>query len=272
MFADLHLHSIYSDGRYTPEEICRKAKARGLSLLSITDHDTLAGEEEKQAAAKKQGLLYLSGWEISAYVQGEKMHVLGYGCKRGEAYRAFMDIRENGALLRAQDRVQKLQALGIPVTMEEVFAQCSSPEAPVHTMHVARAAAKHLNISDGEVYTRYLDFNCPAYSEIGRPSPKQAIDCIHACDGLAVLAHPGRLTATGKEREKILLELIEYGADGIEVFYTTHAKEETAYFSRLATRHNLLMTGGTDTHFESDTHQIGGVEFTPAKALIDRAI
>ena len=87
MLADLHLHSIYSDGLYSPDEICRKAKSRGLSLVSITDHDTMAGGEVKEAAAKRHGLLYVSGWEISAYEGDQKIHILGYGCKQNEAFK-----------------------------------------------------------------------------------------------------------------------------------------------------------------------------------------
>ena len=123
MRADLHTHSIYSDGLYSPDEICRKAKMRGLSLVSITDHDTLAGEEVKREAAKRHGLLYVTGWEISAYEGDQKIHILGYGCELNDAYRSFMAERKRGARLRAEDSVQKLQRLGVPVTMEEVYMQ-----------------------------------------------------------------------------------------------------------------------------------------------------
>ena len=277
MFADLHTHSIYSDGLYSPDEICRRAKARGLSLLSITDHDTLAGEEVKQAAAKRHGLAYVTGWEISAYEGDQKIHILGYGCALNEAYRSFMEARKKGSRLRAEDCVQKLQKLGIPVTMDEVYMQLSSPDLPVHTMHVARAAAGHLCATDSEVYMQYLGYGKPANSLLGRPSPKEAIECIHACDGIAVIAHPGRISMNFEEREKMLRDLKGWGVDGIETFYTTHTEEETEYFLRLSKELGLLVTGGSDTHFEEDESGyhfpkplIGSPSFTPSKVLLER--
>lgn len=277
MRADLHTHSIYSDGLYSPDEICRKAKMRGLSLVSITDHDTLAGEEVKREAAKRHGLLYVTGWEISAYEGDQKIHILGYGCELNDAYRSFMAERKTGARLRAEDSVQKLQRLGVPVTMDEVYMQLSSPDLPVHTMHVARAAAVHLRATDSEVYMQYLGYGKPANSGLGRPTPKEAIECIHACGGVASIAHPGRITMPFDEREQTIRKLKALGADGIEVFYTTHTEEETEYFLRLSKELALLVTGGSDTHFEGDgnsnyprKNKIGALDFTPSEALLER--
>ena len=277
MLADLHTHSIYSDGLYSPDEVCRRAKSRGLSLLSITDHDTLAGEEVKRAAAKRHGLLYVTGWEISAYDSDQKIHTLGYGCQLGEAYFAFMEERKKGAKLRAEDSVQKLQQLGIPVTMEEVYMQLSSPDLPIHTMHVARAAAVYLRASDSEVYMQYLGYGRPANSGLGRPSPKEAIDCIHASGGIAVIAHPGRMTMSFEEREEKIRHLKTLGVDGIEAVYTSHTDKETEYFLNLAKELDLLVTGGSDMHFEEDDSGyharnpvLGYPAFTPNTALLER--
>jgi predicted metal-dependent phosphoesterase TrpH len=277
MLADLHTHSIYSDGLHSPDEICRLAKARGLSLLSITDHDTLAAEEVKQAAAKRHGIAYVTGWEISAYVGDQKIHTLGYGCELGEAYYAFMMERRKASTLRAEDSVRKLQQLGIPVTMEEVYMQLSSPDLPIHTMHVARAVAGHLCVSDSDVYMRYLGYGKPANSTLGRPTPKEAIDCIHASGGIAVIAHPGRIEMGFEEKEQMLRQMKEWGVDGIEAVYTSHTKEETEYFLRLAKELDLLVTGGSDTHYEEDKsgHHarnpiVGFPSFTPSQALLER--
>ncbi len=275
MPADLHIHSVYSDGIYTPEEICRRAKARGLSLLSITDHDTLAGEEEKRAAAQKYGLTYVTGWEISAYLHGEKTHILGYGCQRGEEYERFMQARKRAAFLRAEESVQKLRGLGISLTLEEVLAERAQEDLPVHSMHVARALGKKIGLEEGVAYYRYLAVGRVAHSNIGRPTPKEAIDCIHALGGVASIAHPGRMLLGFAAREKMLKEVIAMGADGIESVYTTHTEEETAYFSALARAHGLLVTGGSDTHYEADEregdlHRIGSPDFTPSRRLLER--
>ena len=269
MKADLHIHSTYSDGIYSPDEICRKAARKGLSLVSVTDHDTLAGLETKEAAAKRHGISYVSGWEISAYAGEHKIHILGYGCKTEGAYEAFTDARKAASFARAKDSVEKFRALGLPLTYREVLDMRSSPELPVHTMHVARAAAKYLGIPEGEVYARYLAIGKPANSNIGRPTPEEAIDCIHEAGGVASIAHPGRLDMTESDCEQTIRRLAAYGADGIEAVYTTHTERETEYFRNLAAELNLLVTGGSDTHYEEGIHAVGNPPFIPSEALLE---
>ncbi len=270
MRADLHIHSTYSDGLCSPDELCRLAKLHGVELLSITDHDTMNGDEVKRAAAKKYGLHYVSGWEISAYEQGEQVHILGYGCEENDAYFQFMEQRKEMAELRAQERIEKFHALGVPVTMEQVLSFRSDPTTPIHTMHVARAAAVLLGIRDSEVYREYLARGKVAYSDIGRPTPKQAIECTHACGGVAVIAHPGRIRMGKTEKENLVKMLTAQGLDGIEAVYTTHNEEDTAWFLYLAKMLGLCITGGSDTHVEDETHQIGMPVFYAEKDLIDR--
>jgi predicted metal-dependent phosphoesterase TrpH len=268
MKADLHLHSIYSDGKYTPDTVCAIAQSRGVSLLSITDHDTLMGLEDKRASAKRYGLHYLSGWEISAYEGEEKIHILGYGCKVGEAYGSFVEKRKASAFERAKESVAKCNAIGIPLTMEEVLAMRLQEDAPVHTMHVARALQKYVGGTDGEVYERYLSRGKIANSNIGRPSPKEAIEIIHALGGVSVLAHLGRIRI-GEERQGLLVKnLKDAGLDGIETFYTTHTERETEYFLSLAKRYGLIITGGSDTHVEDSTHAIGTPDYFVDERLL----
>jgi len=130
MRADLHTHSVYSDGYYAPEELCRRAKANGVELLSITDHDTMNGDKEKRAAAERYGLLYVSGWEISAYAGESKIHVTGYNCKRGAAYRKFEKDRMELGFERAQDSIDKLKAAGIFISLGDAKARRADPSAP----------------------------------------------------------------------------------------------------------------------------------------------
>jgi predicted metal-dependent phosphoesterase TrpH len=266
--ADLHTHSIFSDGVYTPDELCRRAKFAGLEVLSITDHDTMNGLDEKRAAAKKYGLSYVDGWEISAYEGHSKIHVLGYGCECGEAYQRFMQARIEAAIARAEERVKKLNALGIPVTMEEVYARQADKSSPIHTMHVARAAAEHLGITEGEVYVRYLGRGKAAESIIGRPTPYQAIDCIHASGGVAFLAHPGRIEATETELETLVESYKDYGLDGIECHYTTHTAEQTEQYLSYARRYSLAVSGGSDTHWEDGARSFGSPVFFASEELL----
>lgn len=270
MHADLHLHSVYSDGLNSPDEICRLAKTRGVGLISITDHDTMAGLEVKKAAAKRHGLAYLSGWEISAYDHEEKIHILGYGCEAGEAYQAFNQKRKQASFARAEDCVKKFNEIGVPLTLQNVLDMRSAPDLPIHTMHIARAAAVYLGISGGEVYREYLARGKAANSNIGRPTPQEAIDCIHAAGGFASIAHPGRIEMANNEKENLIIALAKYGVDGIESVYTTHTEKETEYFTHLAKKLGLLVTGGSDTHFEDETHSIGAPTFIPSEELLQK--
>lgn len=270
MRADLHLHSVYSDGLYTPDEICFRAVKAGVELISITDHDCMNGEEEKRAAAKKYGLNYLSGWEISAYEGLTKIHITGYNCEKGEHYQNFLKLRVALSYERARDSLKKLQKLGISVPLEIVLDGMADKSAPVHTMHLSRAVERATGIPFDRAYEEYLAPGKPAFSALGRPTPKQAIECIHLSGGIASIAHPGRLTLSFSEREKTIYRLKELGVDGIEAYYTTHTNEETAYFSSLAKELSLLKTGGSDTHFEEQTHKIGYPVFYADEELLSR--
>lgn len=270
MRADLHLHSTYSDGLYSPDYLCKLAKERGLTLLSITDHDTLSGEETKKEAAKRHNLAYLSGWEISAYEGLNKIHILGYGCEKGKAYEAFLEARKQASYLRAEESVKKFNALGIPVSMSDVESMRKDPASPIHTMHIARAAALYLPMKEGEVYAAYLNIGKPANCNFGRPSPKQAIDCIHALGGVACVAHPGRIYMAGNGREELLKELADYGVDGIEGVYSSHTEEETEYFCALAKKWGLFVSGGSDTHIEDGEHTLGQPVYHAGEDLLKR--
>ncbi len=269
MRADLHVHSVYSDGLYTPDEICKRAKKAGVELISITDHDCMNGEAEKQASAKKYGLCYLSGWEISAYEGLTKVHITGYNCEKGEHYENFLKLRIALSYERAQDSLEKLKKLGISIPFETVLDGMTDKSAPVHTMHLSRAVERVTGIPFDKVYEHYLAPGAPAFSPLGRPTPQQAIECIHRSGGIASIAHPGRLTLDFSEREKEIYRLKDLGVDGIETYYTTHTEKETAYFVRLTEKLSLFQTGGSDTHFEEQTHKIGSPVFFPSQDFLD---
>lgn len=137
---------------------------------------------------------------------------------------------------RAADSIEKLKGAGIFITLEDAKAFRADPASPLHTMHIARAAAEVSGKTAGEIYKELLAPGKIAHSVIGRPTPEEAVDCIHACGGIASVAHPGRIELPFEERERIILALTEYGADGIEAVYTTHTEEETEYFKGLAGR------------------------------------
>ncbi|MDE6058920.1 MAG: PHP domain-containing protein [Clostridia bacterium] len=268
MRADLHIHTIYSDGANTPEEIARRARAAGVELISMTDHDSLGGLEEKRAAAEKCGLKFVSGWEVSSY-EGDKVHVLGYRCTACEEYYAFLEKRKTGAVLRAQDIIEKANAyLGLNVSMEEVEREHLKKDAPLHTMHVVNAFAKRLSKKPMQCYEALFDKGKPAYSELWRPTPEEAIKVIHACGGLAVLAHPGRIRLENGVRIELINGLVERGLDGIECYHSSHTEKETEYLKAYAAAHGLLVTGGSDFHKDGGNRILGLPEFHASEDLL----
>lgn len=262
MRADLHVHTVYSDGKFTPFEVAERAEKAGVKLLSMTDHDTLNGEEEKKKACRKHGVNYLSGWEISAYDGDVKLHILGYGCdEKSDAYLSFTKKRVDGSYERAEDVLRKMRGAGVYLTRNDVLLERADPTSPIHTMHLARAIGKRLSLTEGEVYDRYLRFGKIAYSSVMRPTPQEAIECIRLSGGVSSLAHPGRIELPFLEREKKVSQLRDEGLLGIECTYTTHTVREEEYFKALAKKLSLLVTGGSDTHFDDGVHAVGKPPF-----------
>lgn len=272
MRADLHTHSIYSDGFYTPAQIADIAAAAGVNMLSITDHDNMDGDDEKRSAIEAGGLIYVPGWEISSYDElGRKIHITGYNCSRSSpAYKEFMRARIEGGYVRAEDIIKKLRTRGIYITMEEVEAQRPVKSAPIHTMHVARAiAAKGYYKDEFEVYRKCLSRGQFAHSGLGRPSPYEALRVISECGGISSLAHPGRIEMEDEEKEELIRGLARAGLNGIEAVYTTHTLKQTEYFKSLARGLSLFVTGGSDTHKQGlGGTFIGSPAFEPDEALL----
>lgn len=269
--ADLHTHSRYSDGKYTPQEVCERAKANGVQLLSITDHDTMGGNEEKQKCAKENGLLYVAGWEVSAYMGAIKVHITGYNCQQTDDYFRFLQQRIDSSYARAEENIQKLKQFGFHVTIDDIRARLADENGPIHTSHVARAAASLSGgLSSAFFMSEYLTVGKPAYSSIGRPTPQDAVEIIHKLGGIASVAHPGRITLSQENKENLLKMLCAYGVDGIEAVYTTHTKQETEYFLSIAEKFNLLVTGGSDTHKENEKYAIGSPIFYPSEKLLEK--
>ena len=269
--ADLHTHSRYSDGKYTPQEVCERAKTNGVQLLSITDHDTMGGDEEKHKFAQENGLLYVRGWEVSSYLGGTKVHITGYNCKQNEDYFAFLQERIDSSYARAEENIQKLKNFGYHLTIDDVKERLIDKNGPIHTSHVARAAAAVSGgLSSGFFMSEYLTVGKPAFSSIGRPTPQDAVEIIHKLGGVASIAHPGRITLSPENKENLIKALCAYGVDGIEAIYTTHTKEETEYFLSLSERFGLLVTGGSDTHKEKGNYSIGSPLFYPSEELLEK--
>lgn len=267
--ADLHLHTCCSDGTYPPEEIARRVKEAGVSLFSVTDHDNMEGTERAEAAAKKEGLLFVRGMEISSYSGSGKVHVLGYRCRKDSIYQAFLKERAEGAYLRADDARKKAnEALGMNITMSDVEECRPQKNTPIHTMHVVDAFASRIGRKKLWVYRKYFSYGKPAYSDLYRPTPFDAIKTIHALGGIAILAHPAQIWLSEEERKSLLDELCKVGLDGIECYHSSHTEKESAYFAAYAKEKKLLVTGGSDFHSDGGERILGLPEFYASDELM----
>lgn len=243
MFADLHLHTNFSDGTYSPEELVTEAARHGLAAIALTDHDTVEGCERAKMACQGAGLEFVAGAELTAEQNGNELHILGYFLDTGNPkllseIAKFQAVRKS----RIHEMVARLNELKVPLEAESVFAlaNCRSPGRP----HVARALVKAgLCGSLDEAFERFLKKNRPAWVPKMKISALVAIDLIHQAGGVAVMAHPG-LNRT----DHVIPGLVESGLDGIECFHTKHSPATSEHYLQLADRFHLLVTGGSDCH------------------------
>ena len=250
MYADLHTHTTASDGTFTPAEVVRAAKERGVTLLAVTDHDTVAGLAEAQRAAAEAGIAFVPGVELSAEGPPGKCHLLGLGIEPEHA-----GLRETLARLSEDRRTrnarmaERLQALGVPVTLDEV-TRVAPPGANVGRPHFAQTlVARKIVPTVAAAFERFLGDQAPAYIPKAVLPPREAIALIHAAGGRAFIAHPGLLRLAEQETHHTrFVALQAMGLDGIEAYYSKHTPAQTEQFLRLAQRLGLLVTGGSDFH------------------------
>jgi 3',5'-nucleoside bisphosphate phosphatase len=243
MFADLHLHTYFSDGNFTPEELAALGKTHELAAMALTDHDTVEGCARMAAACAQEGIEFIPGTELTAEQDGVELHLLGYGfdAENGkllsEAAR-FQAVRQE----RIREMAAKLNELGVPLQAESVFAiaNCRSPGRP----HVARALVQAgLCKNLDEAFERFLKKGRPAWVPKCKISAGEGIRLIQQAGGVAVMAHPGL-----NKTDDLIPKLAEQGLDGIECFHTKHSAAASQHYLRLAEELDLLVTGGSDCH------------------------
>ncbi|MDE5942755.1 MAG: PHP domain-containing protein [Clostridia bacterium] len=271
MRADLHVHSYYSDGLLSPEEIAKSAAANGVEVIALTDHDNMLGCGGAAKACAARGIKFVEGIEISAYEGITKIHTLGYGLDKDcTVYKSFSKELIAGAALRAEEIIYKLNKNGVRLSMEEVKKEQRVKETPIHVMHIAYAASKKGYGTPFNIFEKLLAWGKPAYSNLARPTPERAVEVIKACGGFSSLAHPGRISLSKDELIKLIKRMKACGLDGIEAVYSAHTAIETAYYKETANALHLLVTGGSDTHYPSGNRKIGTPVFYADGALAEK--
>jgi predicted metal-dependent phosphoesterase TrpH len=242
-FADLHLHTSFSDGTYSPEQLVEQAVRQDLHVLALTDHDTVEGCLPTARACEAVGIEFIAGTELTAEQDGHEIHILGYeldltNSKLLSEIGKFQFVRQN----RIREMVQRLNEINVPLQADEVFAlaNCRAPGRP----HVARALVQAGLVGTlDEAFERFLKKNRPAWVPKFKMSASDATELIHQSGGVAVMAHPG-LNRT----DEIIPAMVESGLDGIECFHTKHSAAASEHYLQIARRFNLLVTGGSDCH------------------------
>ena len=242
-YADLHLHTIFSDGTYTPEELIAGAQKKRLSAIAVVDHDTVSGIIPSIEAAKGSDVEVLSGIELSAEYNNQEIHILGYlvDYEKEDFLKKLESLKIN-RIERVKKMVAKLNTLGLKLDAQSVFDLAG--DGTVGRLHIARALVKEgLVGSIFEVFHKYIGDNCPAYVLGFRFSPKEAIKFIKDSGGVPVLAHPYSL-----RNDELILEFVKVGLMGLEVYYPEHSQGMVNFYADLAKKNNLLITGGSDCH------------------------
>ena len=242
---DFHTHSTCSDGLRSPGELVDLAASRGVRVMALTDHDTLDGLEEAEAAAARHpGFTLVPGVELSCDVPGTEVHILGYFIdrERPELIEQLEEFRR-GRIDRAQRIIDALERLGAPIAWSRV--QELAGEASVGRPHIAQALleAGHIESFD-EAFERFIGRNGPAYAERAKLAPAEAIAMIRDAGGLAVFAHP----SFTDDYPRVAAELAAAGAFGLEAYYTSYEPELVAELAALAKRLGLFALGGSDFH------------------------
>jgi len=249
-YADLHTHTIASDGQYAPAQLVEMAKDLGLSVLAITDHDTLAGVNEAMAAGEALGLRVVRGVELSAK-EHHNFHILGYGFQDGgtalarlcERYRAGRDERKYKI-------IGFLREKGVDVDLAEV-EELAGGEV-IARPHFARVMVRHGYVqTTSEAFDRYLDTD-EFRQKVKRfkADARTCLDAIHTAGGKASLAHPYQMGLPDDELETLVKQLTNWGLDAIECWYPKYMPEQQEFYIHLTEKYHLHQTGGSDFHGE----------------------
>jgi 3',5'-nucleoside bisphosphate phosphatase len=247
--ADLHCHSVVSDGTLEPEALAARARANGVDLWSLTDHDEISGQRRARDAALANGMAYLTGVEISVTFAGTTIHVLGLGFDADDAaLEAGLLATRGGREQRARAMAEGLAQVGIQGAYEGALRYVGNPDLIART-HFARFLVDSGVCADNaEVFRRFLVEGRPGYVPHRWATLGDAVGWVTRAGGMAVVAHPGRYRFSTVQEHALFTEFKAHGGQGVEVVTGSHTPDEYAVYARAAREYGLLASRGADFH------------------------
>ena len=241
--ADLHVHTICSDGTLTPEEVVEEAVKQGLRAVAITDHDCVDAVKAAQRLGASRGVYVIPGIELSGYLDPNEIHILGLFINVNDSHllRKLEEMKRD-RVARVSAMVERLDGLRVHIDSQEVLDLAGS--SPPGRMHVAEVIHKKGYCTDiQEVFNKYLGDGGPAYVPKKTITVQQAIELILSTGGVPVYTHPGLAM-----RDDLIPYLVEWGIQGLEVYYPTHTPSQVERYLQIARKYNLAVSGGSDFH------------------------
>lgn len=263
--ADLHCHSVVSDGTLTPEALAARARANGVELWALTDHDEIGGQQRAAAAAREQGLAYLTGVEISVTFAHETVHIVGLGFDADNAaLKLGLAETRGGRGPRAQEMARQLELAGIPGSYEGALRYVGNP-ALISRTHFARFLVETGVCRDmGEVFRKYLTEGKPGFAPHRWARLQDAVRWVTDAGGMAVIAHPARYRFTANEEYALFSEFKAHGGQGVEVITGSHSAAEYKTYASMAQEFGLAASRGSDFHSPQESRtDLGALPLLP---------
>jgi predicted metal-dependent phosphoesterase TrpH len=265
--ADLHCHSVVSDGTLTPEALAARAKANGVQLWALTDHDEVGGQERAIASAKALNMKYLTGVEISITFAGKTVHIVGLGFDHTntDLVQGLRNTR-GGRAERAKEMSDGLAKVGIQGAFEGALKYAGNHELISRT-HFARFLVESGVCKDtSEVFRKYLTENKPGFVPHRWASLENAVHWITGASGIAVIAHPARYGFTANEEYALFTEFKNHGGRGVEVITGSHSSADALQYADTALEFNLAASRGSDFHSPDESHtDLGTLPWLPGQ-------
>lgn len=265
---DLHLHTRASDGAHEPGELVRRVWLSGIRTFAVTDHDTVAGVAEARDVARLYGLECIPGIEMTSIAEGVDVHILGYFIDPESAALADVLMAQRAdRVRRLRDLAARLEALGLPIDVERIVAATPAGRS-VGRPQVALALVRAGHVTSiRQAFDLWIGEGRPAFVPRAAPAPSQVCAVIHEAGGLAAIAHPGCL-----RRDDLVERIARSGVDALEVHHPDHDEPSTARYREMASRLELLITGGSDYHRDDGHHGPGLGRVSLPQADFDRLV